>query len=491
MWYKKLLLLILLTLGLFGSGRMVYGQSESTLPEFNSMCWHARECCLARATVSQANDDVAKCNTIPADSDTETNGWVKADPCTAPGWGKCLPAGKTITEISFGGKKEFLHIGDFIKTLYNYAMAVVSIVATIMIIFAGVQWITSGGNAETITAAKHRLTGAVIGLFIAFFSYTILRTINPALVTLQLPQVWMVRSQGIVPQFCSAAPSSSVFALAADNKDQKRAVSTGRSPTYDLTYSGTSTEKFTCGGRFFIKDGGDSTCFGDFCSGQGMMCSNININDSKSDTYFCDKASVAGIVTYDSFLGDAGCIVGALASTLSKGQLGEGWEKPEIVDTALFNKSTKEGEGELWAVCQNGAKFEVSANSRMVTFKDTQRQIYRVAASPQEIQATANKCPVNQLKGFVVKLEMNETCDFDDENHWIGWDGSRAAVDLGDDGFFDAKAKDMQDQYFIPLEKIKKGLILNIDATQIIDIDNTVTGDVTKEDRRVYLYLLK
>lgn len=484
MRYRKLFFLLVLISGLLVGGRVAYGQEESTIPEFNPMCWRAKDCCIARATVTRANESIAQCNAIAPDSDEESNGWVKADPCTAAGWGKCLPAGKTVTEISFGGRREFLHIGDFIKSMYNYAMAVVSIIATVMIILSGAQWVASGGNAETIATAKQRILGAVIGLFIAFFSYTILRTINPALVNLRLPQVWMTRSQGIVPQFCSAAPPASVFALAADAKDQKRAVRPGASPTYDLTYSGATTEKFTCGSRFFVKDGGDTTCFGDFCAGEGMTCTNVNINDSKADTYFCDKATLSGIVTYDTFLGDVGCGVG----TLAPDQLGEGWEKPEIVDTGLTDHV---GEQELWAVCQNGKKYEASAVSQMVTFSDTQRQIYRVTASPSAVQAVTNNCPANQLKGFVLKLEMNETCDPKDENHWIGWDGSRIGVDLGDDGFFDSKVKDMKDQYFIPLEKVKKGLMLNIDASQIYDIDETDLGDVTKGDRNRYLYLLK
>ncbi len=107
--------------------------------------------------------------------------------------GKCLPAGKTKTSISFGGRSEFANVGDFILVMYKYLLAVASILAVIVIIVAGVQWTVSGGNSEMISSAKKRIGGALIGLFIGYMSYFILNTINPALVSFRLPQVFLIR----------------------------------------------------------------------------------------------------------------------------------------------------------------------------------------------------------------------------------------------------------------------------------------------------------
>lgn len=108
--------------------------------------------------------------------------------------GFCLPATQSKTTISFGGQTQFLHLGDFIKYMYRYAIIVAGVLAVIMIIVAGFQWTASGGNSETIISAKKRITNAIIGLLLVVFSYTILNTLNPALVNLRLPQVWLINA---------------------------------------------------------------------------------------------------------------------------------------------------------------------------------------------------------------------------------------------------------------------------------------------------------
>lgn len=108
--------------------------------------------------------------------------------------GFCLPASQTIAKIAFGGKEKFLHLGDFIQTLYRYSIITAGILAVIMLIVAGFIWTTSGGNAERIGSARKKIGGALIGLFLVVLSYSILDLLNPAMVNLRLPQIWMVRT---------------------------------------------------------------------------------------------------------------------------------------------------------------------------------------------------------------------------------------------------------------------------------------------------------
>jgi len=75
---------------------------------------------------------------------------------------------------------------DYIKYLYKFLVGIAGILAVFMIMYGGMQWIFSGGNPSKITAAKETIFGAVIGLFLAVGSYTLLRTVNPSLVTLNL-----------------------------------------------------------------------------------------------------------------------------------------------------------------------------------------------------------------------------------------------------------------------------------------------------------------
>lgn len=99
-----------------------------------------------------------------------------------------------------------LTIGPFLATMFNLIILLVGILSIIMIIFGGIQYMTTdaiSGKQE----GKERITNAVIGLILALGSFLILRTINPNLVnnfnlgiptvTLDGPdQAWLVAGEG-------------------------------------------------------------------------------------------------------------------------------------------------------------------------------------------------------------------------------------------------------------------------------------------------------
>lgn len=85
----------------------------------------------------------------------------------------------------------------YIAAVYRYLIAVSGILAGIMITYAGVRWLLSAGSPEKIADAKKKISEAIIGLLLVVSSYVILQTINPALVTLSLPPVKMMRQLGI------------------------------------------------------------------------------------------------------------------------------------------------------------------------------------------------------------------------------------------------------------------------------------------------------
>lgn len=80
---------------------------------------------------------------------------------------------------------QFLYIpflGEYIAAIYKYGVAIASIFAVVMIINAGFGWAISGGEPEKINHAKTRIGQAMMGLFLAVASYTILYIVNPDLV---------------------------------------------------------------------------------------------------------------------------------------------------------------------------------------------------------------------------------------------------------------------------------------------------------------------
>ncbi len=91
-----------------------------------------------------------------------------------------------ITTDEFGASwLNIPFLGEFISAIYKYSVGLISLIAVMVLIISGVQIITSAGNSETISSAKHRIVSSVIAIVITAGSYTILYTVNPDLVNLK------------------------------------------------------------------------------------------------------------------------------------------------------------------------------------------------------------------------------------------------------------------------------------------------------------------
>lgn len=77
-------------------------------------------------------------------------------------------------------------IGFYITEIYKYAVGIVSILASIVIMWGGVRWLTAGGNQEAVGDAKKWIEGALSGLVLVMTSYLILNFVNPDLTSFKL-----------------------------------------------------------------------------------------------------------------------------------------------------------------------------------------------------------------------------------------------------------------------------------------------------------------
>lgn len=68
-----------------------------------------------------------------------------------------------------------------ITNITNLLLFVIGSLAVIMIIWGGLRYTTSGGNASSVTAAKNTIMYAVIGLIVAFFAFAIVNWVVGAL----------------------------------------------------------------------------------------------------------------------------------------------------------------------------------------------------------------------------------------------------------------------------------------------------------------------
>lgn len=76
-------------------------------------------------------------------------------------------------------------IANYTGALYTYALNIVGVLAIIILMMAGLIWLTSHGDGGQIGKAKKMISGALIGLFLILGANILLRTINPDLINLK------------------------------------------------------------------------------------------------------------------------------------------------------------------------------------------------------------------------------------------------------------------------------------------------------------------
>jgi hypothetical protein len=67
-----------------------------------------------------------------------------------------------------------------ITTVINTMLYIIGAVSVIMLIYGGIRYTTSGGNANSVTAAKNTILYAIIGLVVAIFAYAIVNWVLDA-----------------------------------------------------------------------------------------------------------------------------------------------------------------------------------------------------------------------------------------------------------------------------------------------------------------------
>lgn len=144
----------------------------------------------ARQLIHPCNIETNKTCYVDEDGDGVTDIEITnkgLDPAT----GKPNLQTRSLRVKSVGGSQfiESPALANYIAATYRYAVAMITILTTIMIIMSGVIWTTSAGNQEKINKAKQMISRSLAGLVIALGSYTILYTINPDLVEFRSLQV--------------------------------------------------------------------------------------------------------------------------------------------------------------------------------------------------------------------------------------------------------------------------------------------------------------
>ncbi len=86
-------------------------------------------------------------------------------------------AGASLSDSSSGncGDSAAKTLSQRVQTVINIFSTIIGIVAVIMIIIAGLRYITSAGDANSISSAKNALIYAIVGLIVAALAQVIVR----------------------------------------------------------------------------------------------------------------------------------------------------------------------------------------------------------------------------------------------------------------------------------------------------------------------------
>lgn len=79
----------------------------------------------------------------------------------------------TAQQAGLKTSQQPLTIAQVIGLIINAFLGLIGVVYLIIIIYSGFQWMTAGGNEETVTKAKKRLTNATIGIVLVFTAFII------------------------------------------------------------------------------------------------------------------------------------------------------------------------------------------------------------------------------------------------------------------------------------------------------------------------------
>lgn len=83
------------------------------------------------------------------------------------------------TSINFGCSNSGNPIADFTFSIIRFLSVGVGIVLVLSLIIAGIQYMTAGGEPQSMAKAKSRIMSTVIALLVYIFAYTILNFVVP------------------------------------------------------------------------------------------------------------------------------------------------------------------------------------------------------------------------------------------------------------------------------------------------------------------------
>lgn len=297
------------------SGAQVVTGSFKTNQECEDACPAAKDFVVCAKDLSAAPVSNPLCYT-QADCTASEGVWGEEQPLECEvNTHYCYPQPEPIElNIAIGNTTQVFDIGSYINVVYTYALGAAAIIATVMVMIAGAQYIVGsrGGSTEAVSKAKDRIRNALIGLVLILGAYTILATVNPYLVrfeTLRLPK--------IKPSLFIEGSCEDYVALG-------------------YTVSAETSGAVACGNKGILTEdpNGVTTvgeCIYESCTGSGLQNSQCADFGGKYQCMVCGQGSVATFVDNGFTPSTGSCS----ALTMTNQQAGQKYECTYTTDASV------------------------------------------------------------------------------------------------------------------------------------------------------------
>jgi hypothetical protein len=158
--------------------------TEEQAPENDAKCWTEYEC------ANYATDSGGRAT--PGTWGGQNAHCVEARSGDATGY--CYaPAIPVKLNVPILGRTSVLGLHEYLALAYQFLLPAMSLIAVVMIMVGGLEYVVAGGNSKRLDKAKTRITNALIGLVILMSAYSIAYLLDPRLVNLLALQTPLIK----------------------------------------------------------------------------------------------------------------------------------------------------------------------------------------------------------------------------------------------------------------------------------------------------------
>ncbi len=122
--------------------------------------------------------------------------------------------------VKIGGVSKISDLGQYVNILYQWMLGVAGVIAIVMIMIGGLQWVLSPAVGD-IKKAQDRIQNGIIGLILLFCIVLILKVVNPQLLTITVPKLPLIRTLEIAGGKTCKQFEAEGYTVVPENKDHK------------------------------------------------------------------------------------------------------------------------------------------------------------------------------------------------------------------------------------------------------------------------------